>query len=216
MSLNSVHYAAFPSLGIFRTFASILYLFFCSLFSYFPVPFLHRYLGILISTCPGSPPCTRPIDSGIECDLRNIPTMGVGAILEPLVVVVLLFGGTWINRRTKAFSLRTQARRRSSGYTRSDSPDSVESGYTTPTPKDGLLSPRTSSPLPTLVDERWRTRQLGVWGLSCRVTSPNTVVFQDRLLSRLLQKLPFLAECWYWALVYWVRRNPSSLFHHED
>lgn len=213
MSLNSVHHAAFPSLGILRTFWSILYLFFwCSLFSCFPVLFLHRFLGILIYTCP---PFTRPIDSVIECDLRNIPTMGVGAILEPLVVIVLLFGGTWINRRTKALTLRTQARRKSSGYTRSDSPDSLESGYTTPTPKDGLLSPRASSPVPSLVDERWRTRQLGIWGLSCRVTSPNTVVFQDRLLSRLLQKLPFLAECWYWALVYWVSRNSSPLPHND-
>lgn len=36
------------------------------------------------------------------------------------------------------------------------------------------------------------------------MTSPNTVVFEDRFLSRLLRKLPFLVENWYWALVYWT------------
>jgi hypothetical protein len=36
------------------------------------------------------------------------------------------------------------------------------------------------------------------------VASPNTAVFSDRLLSRLLRRLPFLVECWYWALIYWV------------
>jgi len=129
--------------------------------------------------------------------------MGAGAILEPLVVIVLLFGGTWINRRTN-LSIARHTCRKSSEYVRSGSPDSLESGYVSPTPKDGLLSPRSDSPSLQLSDDRWRTRQIGIFRLSCRVTSPNTAVFHDRLLSRLLQKLPFLAECWYWALVYWV------------
>ncbi|KAJ6015076.1 hypothetical protein N7540_009667 [Penicillium herquei] len=133
--------------------------------------------------------------------------MGAGAILEPLVVIVLLFGGTWINRRTDAFISRSHIqyqRRKSSDYVRSGSPDSLESGYSSPTPKDGLLSPHADSPLSILDDERWQTRQVGILGLSWRVKSPNTEIFRDRLLSRLLGKLPFLAECWYWALVYWT------------
>ncbi|KAJ5637250.1 hypothetical protein N7490_007129 [Penicillium lividum] len=129
--------------------------------------------------------------------------MGAGAVLEPLVVIVLLFGGTWINRRTH-LSVSSHTQRKSFDYVRPDSPDPLESGYRSPTPKDGLLSPRPDSPFLQLSDEQWRTRQISIFRLSCRVTSPNTAVFHDRLLSRLLQKLPFLAECWYWALVYWT------------
>lgn len=147
----------------------------------------------------------------------RLSAMGAGAVLEPLVVIVLLFGGTWINRATDAAFSRRVSRRSSIDYTRSSSPDSLESGYTTPTPKDSLLnshSHSSPSPSPTLTprqatpppqsDDRWHKRVIGIFNLSCSVTSPNTAVFQDRLLSRLLRKLPFLAECWYWALVYWV------------
>jgi len=136
--------------------------------------------------------------------------MGVGVILEPLVVVVLLFGGTWINRVTASVS-HNHTRRRSSDYVRVTSPDSLESGSSSPTPKDGLLSPRCRSPE---LLEGWHKRHVGVFGLSFSVTTPTTDVFQDRLLSRLLRKLPFLVECWYWALVYWVSffTNHSFLY----
>jgi hypothetical protein len=127
--------------------------------------------------------------------------MGDGVILEPLVVIVLLFGGTWINRATASAVSHSHTRRRSSDYLRADSPDSLESGYSSPTPKDDLLSPRYR--LPEIL-EGWHKRYIGAFGLSFPVTTPTTVVFQDRLLSRLLRKLPFLVECWYWALVYWV------------
>ncbi|KAJ5591792.1 uncharacterized protein N7459_002161 [Penicillium hispanicum] len=132
--------------------------------------------------------------------------MGIGAILEPLVVVVLLFGGTWVNRVTDSLVSSSRSPRKSAEYVRAASPasDSPESGYSSPTPKDGLLSPRLGSPSPDFSDARWRSRLVGIWGLSRKVTSPNTAVFQGRLLSRLLGKLPFLAECWYWALVYWT------------
>lgn len=126
--------------------------------------------------------------------------MGLGAILEPLVVIVLLFGGTWINR---ASSTRG-SRRNSAAYIRASSPDSLESGYSSPSLKEGFLSPRSPSPSFAPVDG-WRKRHVGLFGWSIRLSSPNTAVFQDRLLSRLLRKLPFLVECWYWALVYWVR-----------
>jgi hypothetical protein len=67
------------------------------------------------------------------------------------------------------------------------------------------LSPRPHSPPAEMLDDLWHKRHVGILGLSFPVSTPDTVVFQDRLLSRLLRKLPFLAECWYWALVYWVR-----------
>ena len=139
-------------------------------------------------------------------------TMGVGAILEPLVVIVLLFGGTWINRSSIPWNQRRWIRRRSGDYTRGASPDRVEPGLsraTSPALGGGLLSPRPSSSSSSpgvlhLREGRWQKRRVGAFGLSYVVTSPNTSIFRDRFLSRLLQKFPFLVECWYWVLIYWV------------
>ncbi|KAJ5124586.1 uncharacterized protein N7515_008411 [Penicillium bovifimosum] len=128
--------------------------------------------------------------------------MGAGAIIEPLVVIGLLFGGTWINRAVGS-PLSRYSRRRSSDLHRAASSDSLESGYSTPSTKDGLLSSRSCSPSQT-IEDGWHKRQVGILGLTFEVSSPNTIVFQDRLLSRLLRKFPFLVECWYWALVYWT------------
>ncbi|KAI9758685.1 MAG: 45 kDa subunit of RNA polymerase II [Chaenotheca gracillima] len=133
--------------------------------------------------------------------------MGVGAIAEPLIILLLLVGGTWINRQR--------------------GPTSRETIDTEPTPKcssevdcDGLLArsdafqyaeeeersdPYASSPSLLLHREPpWHTRQLYLAGLSKTVFSPNTAIFRGRALSRLLRKLPFLVECWYWALIYWT------------
>ncbi|KAJ5156560.1 hypothetical protein N7492_009363 [Penicillium capsulatum] len=129
--------------------------------------------------------------------------MGAGAILEPLVVVTLLFGGTWINRTVDSSSSPSPDRRKSSEYIRPFSPDSFESGYSSPSAQDGLLSPRSPSPSQFPVDG-WRKRRMGLFHWSIQLSSPNTAVFRNRLLSRLLRKLPFLVECWYWALVYWT------------
>ncbi|KAI9934465.1 hypothetical protein ASPWEDRAFT_30845 [Aspergillus wentii DTO 134E9] len=127
--------------------------------------------------------------------------MGVGGILEPLVVVVLLFGGTWINRTKSSSSYPARIRRKSVDYSRSPSPDYLESGPPSPTAKDGLLG---SGSTLTSGEGRWRKRRIGFFSSTTEVTTPNTAVFQDRLLSRLLRRLPFLVECWYWALVYWT------------
>ncbi|GME43832.1 hypothetical protein GTA08_BOTSDO04135 [Neofusicoccum parvum] len=132
--------------------------------------------------------------------------MGAGAFIEPLVVVGLLFGGTWVNRNSdyRLFASSRPARR--STHVRSGSPDSLESGMESPTATDGLLSPRASSPslLATNTEPKWRKREIKLLGFRTSATSPNTRVFQDRFLSRLLQKFPFLVEAWYWALIYWV------------
>ncbi|GLI80500.1 hypothetical protein PoHVEF18_008855 [Penicillium ochrochloron] len=142
--------------------------------------------------------------------------MGAGAVLEPLAVIVLLFGGTWINRITNTAFSHTYIRRQSSEYVRADSRDSLESECSTPTSKDGLLSARSCSPIPQISDDRWYKRQLTILGLSWTISSPNTKVFKDRLLSRLLRKLPFLVECWYWALVYWLGRAFTAVTLQED
>ncbi|RCI07721.1 hypothetical protein L249_5695 [Ophiocordyceps polyrhachis-furcata BCC 54312] len=142
--------------------------------------------------------------------------MALGAVLEPAIVVTLLFGGAWINRRKgeddwpdsdddedydddddeqldenadgdDAF----ESRRRSGS-----SCWSASSSTTLATTE--LSSVKLSSA------EAFRCRRLRFFGWEKAVRSPNTVVFRHRLLSRLLDRFPFLVEAWYWALIYWV------------
>lgn len=130
--------------------------------------------------------------------------MGAGAFIEPLVVVSLLFGGTWVNRNTE---YRIFNRRRVYRSSRSSSPDSLESGASTPRSTESLLSNGHRASSPTLLaqqEPKWRKREIRVFGLKKEVVSPNTRRFQDYFLSRLLMKFPFLVEAWYWALIYWV------------
>ena len=149
--------------------------------------------------------------------------MGLGGLIEPLVVVMLLFGGTWINRN-KAYRLSRRRHSRNTIKTfvdvRCSSPDSLESGQSSPVTTDGLLSDpsyssyssyssddgvQCSSPsLLTRQEARWRKREIGLLGRRRKVMTPNTRVFRGRLLSRLLRRFPFLVEAWYWALIYWV------------
>lgn len=120
--------------------------------------------------------------------------MGLGAVLEPLAVVVLLFGGTWINRETE-HSHRSLALPSSSSSNGSDE----ESGFD----RKGESRPLSPSLLHQH-EPRWRTRSVGVGPRSVEVRAPNTAVFRSRFWSRVLYRLPFVVECWYWALVYWV------------
>lgn len=119
--------------------------------------------------------------------------MGIGAIAEPLVVVTLLFGGTWVNRNKeyKLFGRRAEL----VASSRSSSPDS-ESGHPAVSSESLLAG----------VDEvpKWRTREIRILGFRTEVASPNSRRFKDYFLSRLLRKFPFLVEAWYWALIYWV------------
>jgi hypothetical protein len=120
--------------------------------------------------------------------------MGIGAVAEPLVVVTLLFGGTWVNRN-KDYKLFGR-RRNNASSPRSTSPDS-ESGRSSISSSASLLGDIDEVP-------KWRTRELQFFGLRKEVTSPNSRRFKDYFLSRLLRKFPFLVEAWYWALIYWV------------
>ncbi|KAL1890456.1 hypothetical protein Sste5346_008285 [Sporothrix stenoceras] len=54
------------------------------------------------------------------------------------------------------------------------------------------------------LDPNKHYRTLRLWRWQYTVASPNTEIFKDRLLSRVLRKFPFLVEAWYWALIYWV------------
>jgi hypothetical protein len=130
--------------------------------------------------------------------------MGAGAYLEPLVVVTLLFGGAWINRaRDNTFPskpIRWQTRTTDAGEDFNA--------------ENALLTPSKRSLSPSLLpaqESRWRDREISLFGYRRTVETPNTAVFRNRLLSRLLQKFPFLVEAWYWALIYWVRRTHKQV-----
>ncbi|SPO02921.1 related to integral membrane protein [Cephalotrichum gorgonifer] len=140
--------------------------------------------------------------------------MGVGAVAEPLAVVTLLFGGAWFNRTTAADSnakvasytqLENTRKRfddyahRRSGSESSDTPPSVDWASTS-----GTLSPQEEN-------DRWRNRRIKAFKYDRMVQTPNTIIFKDRLLSRLLRKFPFLVEAWYWALIYWVVNAGSKI-----
>lgn len=129
--------------------------------------------------------------------------MGAGAFIEPLVVVTLLFGGTFVNRNTE---YRLFNRRRVyANSPRSASPASSSGS--------GRSSPASSTTLLSQIDDEpvWRVREISIMGMKKEVVSPNTRRFQDYFLSRLLKKFPFLVEAWYWALIYWVSLLVASL-----
>jgi hypothetical protein len=123
------------------------------------------------------------------------------------VVITLLFGGAWFNRtlgrdnvvsNLVSYSPLGHPRKRSDDYGRrnSDSELSDRDASVDWVSNSGTLSP--------LEQSRWRNRKIRLFRYQRTVSTPNTTVFKDRLLSRLLQKFPFLVEAWYWALIYWV------------
>lgn len=153
--------------------------------------------------------------------------MSLGAILEPLVVVSLLAGGALVNRNT-SYNLATGAspvwqqtgRRSSSSRRRVDNPASPRDLETGKSPAEGDVlglgawtwsSNSSTSSLTDLTDDdqdpTTRLRTLRFFGWKRTVRTPNTEVFRDRLLSRVLRRFPFLVETWYWALIYWVRAS---------
>ena len=140
--------------------------------------------------------------------------MGVSLFLEPLVVVVLLFGGAWINRVTD-FSFSTQ-KSQWQGYDPFEEANAAFQSYRTNGEPAKNKKRSLSSLLLPSPESSWRERDIRILGLQFRIHSPDTAVFQNRLLSRLLYKFTFLVECWYWALIYWVSENlpvPVELYN---
>ncbi|EXJ53560.1 uncharacterized protein A1O5_13232 [Cladophialophora psammophila CBS 110553] len=139
--------------------------------------------------------------------------MGAGAYLEPLAVIVLLFGGAWINRAPDSLSSSRSPLSLSFEEDDTDIPDlplarSVDCDDDVDIENLHISrSKRSLSPslLPSQED-KWRERELKIPVLGYRrvIQTPNTAVFRHRLLSRILHKFPFLVEAWYWALIYWV------------
>lgn len=155
---------------------------------------------------------TRPVNRGDVINnsqalsIRRARSMGAGAFVEPLVVVVLLFGGTWVNR-DKSYTLLGGRKHRQFTEKLLDndtapSPDDFR--LPSPSASDSLLEDGLFPPSPGGHEPAWRQREIRAWTLSFTVTSPNTRAFKDTFLSRVLLKFPFLVEAWYWALIYWV------------
>lgn len=140
--------------------------------------------------------------------------MGVGAVIEPLVVVSLLFGGTYFNRNT-SYKFTWRARRRTQPRPAVASDEEEDVFVDAPgspgswASEDALLSSRSSSDsgshsLLVNMDPTWRKRELQLWGFKRSVVTPNSRQFRDRWFSRVIRKFPFLQEAFYWALIYWV------------
>lgn len=140
--------------------------------------------------------------------------MGIGGIIEPLVVVVLLFGGAYVNRNTTytLFPKTPHDRWSQEKHLTSEqsSPASTRSSWT----EEGLLD-ENRRPLSPDRDTRWRKREIRLFGWKREVSSPNTSVFEDHFLSRVLRKFPFLVEAWYWALIYWVSLTYNNMLLHH-
>lgn len=146
--------------------------------------------------------------------------MAIGAVLEPLVIVSLLAGGTLLNRdksRTTVSSAASQPFRRPDPWQDIEyalggetPPGERASGDRKDWDKQRSASISSSSTIWHDAEgnvaslSQYRRRTLKFWKWQCEVTTPNTEIHKDRLLSRLLRRYPFLVEVWYWALIYWV------------
>lgn len=137
--------------------------------------------------------------------------MGIGAFAEPLIVVGLLAGGTLFNQ-DKSQTVRGRTWHKLENL----DDDDVTGEFGAEPGSDETMSPEqreslSESSSATLLesmddahDAHWRTRTLRLWRWQKTVVTPNTRVFENRLLSRVLRRFPFLVETWYWALIYWV------------
>ncbi|RDI88092.1 hypothetical protein Vi05172_g2001 [Venturia inaequalis] len=130
---------------------------------------------------------------------------GLGAVLEPAIVVGLLFGGTWINRNKKynfTWQGRTQPHLPRVAIDEENIPESPRSWTT----DDALLQEKSNSGLlnPDNAHAKWRTRELKIFGFSKSILTPNSRAFENSRFSRIVKKMPFIQEVWYWGLIYWV------------
>ncbi|KAI9687813.1 MAG: hypothetical protein M1822_001893 [Bathelium mastoideum] len=133
--------------------------------------------------------------------------MGTGAFIEPLVVLTLLLGGTYINR-DPTFHIFPSAGERwyqkeIGAGKKEDSPRTLESAWHGAASKEGLLAQ----------ESRWRTREVGISGFRGRVITPNTNVFRGRIyqLGR-----AFTAVTLVQGTVHVARQHALQLIHLEQ
>jgi hypothetical protein len=127
--------------------------------------------------------------------------MTLGAILEPAVVVTLLFGGAYFNRNQDYDFWAGKAGWAGDRSLKRDDDAKLTDDYSSSSP--GWSPGGSPSLLPREQPTR-RRRKVEIFRFKRIVSTPNTMVFKDRFLSRVLQKFPFLTEAWYWFLIYWV------------
>ena len=160
--------------------------------------------------------------------------MAIGAVLEPLVIVSLLAGGTLVNGdKTRAASpAPSSPSRRPEPWQDieygpdGDADETAINEYDLDDKKLWNNRSRSSSTSTSTIwhdvpdgkpsaaggggpSSPWRERtiRLGRWERA--VTVPSTEIHKDRFLSRVLRRYPFLVEVWYWALIYWVCSYPD-------
>ena len=137
--------------------------------------------------------------------------MGIGGFVEPAIVLSLLCGGTWVNRRRK-YHQEPDRWSEKDVHNRQDlSPSRLESCPLTYDSENETRAAAGPFQLDANSQARWRKREIRLFGLRRSVLSLNTKPFGNRLLSRLLFRFPFLVEVWYWALIYWVGDGPCAL-----
>jgi hypothetical protein len=127
--------------------------------------------------------------------------MTLGAILEPAVVVTLLFGGAYFNRNQDYDFWAGKAGWAGDRSLKRDDDAKLTDDYSSSSP--GWSPGGSPSLLPREQPTR-RRRKVEIFRFKRIVSTPNTMVLKDRFLSRVLQKFPFLTEAWYWFLIYWV------------
>ncbi|OAA63366.1 integral membrane protein [Niveomyces insectorum RCEF 264] len=146
--------------------------------------------------------------------------MVLGAFFEAFVVIGLLGGGTIINRDTASKFAADNSSRWNSPRAASPAPrarkyydaeeaarpdeETVALGSWARDADQPTAAAGYDSGSEAISDPTKRQRTLRLWKWRRTVETPNTEVFKDRILSRLLRKFPFLVEAWYWALIYWV------------
>ncbi|KAL9124062.1 MAG: hypothetical protein Q9217_006573 [Psora testacea] len=135
--------------------------------------------------------------------------------LEPLVIVLLLLGGTLANRRrnNRQAHLRHQYikpiqlwQEQPSSDLENGCPWVEEVGSENKTDDKTAPSPtlRTSRSLQAQDSDKWRTRKIGIFGWKTKVITPATRRYRGSFMSRIIYRFPFLIEAWYWFLIYWV------------
>ena len=132
-------------------------------------------------------------------------------LLEPGLVVFLLLGGTIANRRRRCGQSRLSLGSPKDDKSLSDLEDALSSEDEESLSANDAAPPSFVFGTTSLKDRQsWRTRNIGLFGWKRSIATPDTRQYRGYFMSRMLYRYPFLIEAWYWFLVYWVCRIPSS------
>ena len=115
--------------------------------------------------------------------------MGFLGLGEPSLGTFIICLGAWINRdfKTPAIHSKDATQRDDVGAEMAFNDIKVE--------EPSIFFPG---------QDKWRSRELSMLGYRGFIHAPNTTMFQNRILSRVLLRFPFILEIIYWALIYSV------------